>query len=115
MKRNYFIVSPSADINGLCQDLLDETCFHQAITVVEPDKSKKSLPAWEMNLLGLRLIRNSAINKGIPLSDFKVAVKRNRSKETFRWVQKKEYIKGYQSQNKRPDILKKILARRRAK
>lgn len=113
--KSYYIVSPAPDVNSLCQDLLDETCFHPAITVVESDDKKTSVSAWEMSLQNLRLIRNSAMDKGFPLSDFKVAVKRDRFKETFRFAQKEEYIKGYQSRNKRPENLKKILAQRRAK
>lgn len=113
--KSYYIVSPTPDINSLCQELLDETCFHPAITIVESDNKKISASAWEMSLQNLRLIRNSATNKGFSLSDFKVAVKRVQSKETFRFAQKEEYIKGYQSQNKRPENLKKILAHRRMK
>jgi hypothetical protein len=114
MKR-YYIINPSADIHSLCASCLDESYFHSALTVVDSDGDKKVYAAWQVTLEQLQEIYRSTREKGISLTHFRVAVWRTRFKESARIAQKEEYIKGYQSQNKRLERLKEIQAKRREK
>lgn len=111
--KKYYILNPSTDINSLCTSMLDETCFHSSLTIVDSDGSNKQYFAWEVTLKQLRQIYKAAGDKGISLVNFKVAAPRTRSKQSPRILQKEEYLEGYQSQKKRPERLKQIMAGRR--
>lgn len=110
-----FILNPSADINSLCASMLSEECFHTSLTVVQSDKSKKSYFAWEVTRLELQTLLRSFNEKGISQKHVRIAIFRTRTSESLRIAQKKEYLLGYQSQNKRPERLKKIIAERKNK
>lgn len=115
MQKKFYIVTPGDDIENICEEFLDrDTSFHSEIKIIDGD-SVFRLPAWEVNMDELLTIHKSATEKGFSLSRFRVATRRTQRKETFRWVQKKEYIRGYQSQNKRPENSERIRKARKEK
>jgi hypothetical protein len=111
--KKYYIIAPDADINSICASMLDEDSFHSDITVVDSDETRKSLQAWEVTAEQLQKIFRCVQDKNIPLKRFRVGTLRRSKNQTLRWVQKKEYIPGYQSQNKRPERLRAIQGERR--
>ena len=111
--KKYYIIAPDADVNSLCNSMLEEDSFHSSITVVDFDKKKKQFAAWEVSREQLCRIFRAALDKGIPLKRFRVGVPRRSKSETIRFAQKEEYISGYQSQNKRPARLTEIQRDRR--
>lgn len=111
--KKLFILDSSPDITSLCTSMLEEENFHSSLTVVESNKSKKTYSGWEVTLEQLTTLHRAIRDKGISLKDFRVAMCRTTTRETLRMAQKEEYIPGYQSQNNRPERLRKTLAKRK--
>jgi hypothetical protein len=92
-----------------------ENCFHSELTVVDSDGNNKKFSAWELTQDQLRTLFRSLDEKAISKNRVRIAVRRTRSQESIRMAQKREYIPGYQSQNKRPENLARIIAERKTR
>lgn len=99
-------------IENLCKSCLDETCFHLAITIQEEGRPPVTVSAWEVTQSQLREIWENARHSDVRLDQFQVAVRRSRTKETFRWAKTNEWKAGHTTRNQMDAKLKQLIARK---
>lgn len=89
--KKVFLLSPIANVNALCADMLSEENYHSSLTLVNEKSSFSSMKGWEMTIEQLRMIHKNAVDARILGRDNLMVAAYRRDGCTLRLLKKDEW------------------------
>lgn len=90
--KKVFLLSPIANVNALCVNLLPEENYHSSLTLVNEKSRFSSMKGWEMTIEQVRMIHKNAVDAGILGRENLMIAAYRRDGCTLRLLKKDEWI-----------------------